>query len=446
MNKMSKRLSKKTTEASPSFCFLVLGILFQVSFGFLLPSYAENETDVRIAGEKGSWSLLVNEKPFYIKGVGCGLANGEKGEDYLKLAKELGANCVRTWGIDQGNKEYLDRAAQYGLMVDAGIWLNWADPEKGFSYIGDTSYKKKIREEALSYVKEFKSHPALLMWNVGNEAIFFTKSEEEKIALCGFLESLIQEIHQIDPKHPIIYASAGFLDLPYLKELVSSLDIIGINAYGSIRAFHSRWEFLGFDKPYVFTEYGPYLPFQRPQDLNGSSEELGDYQKAILYKDYTNQILSFKNYNLGGFVFHLGETTQESMTWWNINERNLKRQSFWVINEIYTGKSAPYFAPKIKKLTLSKYKDLNPGELIEVAVEMGEVNKDGYTYEYLLSTAEEGVLQYYVNQYIATAVIGKGDKVKVRSPQKKGVYRLYCFVKDKHNNVSSLNKSISVKN
>lgn len=421
--------------------FFSLIVLSHLFFVFV---YTGNAAEVKIEGSKASWVLVVNGQPFYIKGVGCGLATGEKGEDYLKLAKELGANCVRTWGIDQGNRQYLDKAAQYGLMVDAGIWLNWVDPEKKVSYIGENPYKKDKRQEVLTYVNEFKGHPALLMWNVGNEAIFFTKSEEEKVALCEFLEGLIQEIRRIDAKHPVIYASAGYLDLPYLKKYVPSLDIIGINAYGSIRAFHSYWDFLGFDKPYVFTEYGPYLPYQRPKDPNGKSQELGDYQKAFLYKDYTSQILSFKGYNLGSFAFHLGETTQESMTWWNINERNLKRQSYWAVYEIYTGKSAVSFAPKIKKLTLSKVLGLEPGELIEAEVEMALGNNEGYTYEYLLSTAEEGVLQYYVNSYIAAEVIGKGRKVKIMAPQKEGVYRLYCFVKDKYGSISSLNKTVSV--
>ena len=419
-------------------------VLFYTSGAFFFNICFTYASEVKIAGKKENWVLFVDDKPFYIKGVGCGLANGKDGEDYLKLAKELGANCVRTWGTDQGNKEYLDRAWKYGLMVDAGIWLNWADAEEGVTYIGENQYKKDKLNEALNYVREFKDHPAILMWNVGNEAIFFTKEEKEKIALSRFLEELIGEIHKIDPKHPVVYTSAAHLSFSYLIKYVPSLDIIGANTYAGVRAIHSRWDYLGFNKPYLITEFGPYLPNDSRRDINGKAVEIGDYQKASIYKYYASQLQSFKGCNLGGFVFHLGETTQESMTWWNLNHGELKKQSYLAIYEIYTGKPAPFSAPRIGRLMLSKAKNLQPNEIIDVEVEMRDINKEDYVYEYQLSTALEGILKYYVNDYVNIEVIGSGSKVKIKVPQKRGIYRLYCFVKDKNGNISSLNKSISI--
>lgn len=422
--------------------YFVLSIFLQFSFITFSSSYAQDSAQVKVEGERGNWNLLVNGKNFYIKGAGCGAAVGKKGEDYLKLAKELGANCVRTWGIDQGTKEYLDKAASYGLMVIPGIWLNRV--ENNVSYIGENTYKKNKEAEVISYVNTFKAHPAILMWNVGNETIFFTKSEDEKVALCVFLESLVQKIHRIDPSHPVIYNSVNSLDLPYLKKYVPSLDIIGMNAYGSIRIFHSGWDLTGIDKPYVFTEFGQQLHFTRPKDINGKPEELGDYQKAFIYKDSMSQILGYKGYNLGALAFHLGETSQETMTWWNINEGNLKRQSYWALYALYNEIPAPFSAPKIKKLILNKVNDLEPGELIKVKVEMAEINQEPYMYEYVLSTAKEGIENYYVNAYIPTEVIGSGISVEVKAPLEEGIYRLYCFVKDNHGSVSSLNKTILV--
>lgn len=398
-------------------------------------------SEVKIVGNKGNWSLLVDDKPFYIKGVGCGLAKGRKGEDYLKLAKELGANCVRTWGTDQGNKEYLDKARKYGLMVDAGIWINWV--EEGISYIGENQYKKDKINEALTYVKKFKHHPSILMWNVGNEALFFTKEDKEKIALCEFLENLIKEIKKIDPNHPVIYTSAAQTGFSYLKKYVPSLDIIGSNTFGGIRTIQSRWDYLDFNKPYVITEFGPCIPAESLRDLNGKPVELGDYQKAIFYKEYVNQLHGFKGYNLGGFVFHLGETTQESMTWWNLNHGEFKKQSYWVIYEKYTGQAAPFSAPRIERLILSKTKNLKPGEFIDAEVEMNKSNED-YSYEYRLSTSVEGVLQYYVNDFVDIEVTDSGNKAKIKVPQEQGIYRLYCFVKDNKGNISTVNKTISV--
>ncbi|MFH0877961.1 MAG: glycoside hydrolase family 2 TIM barrel-domain containing protein [Candidatus Omnitrophota bacterium] len=401
-------------------------------------------SEVYVRGQKGSWYLEVDGKPFYIKGAGCGLAIGRCGEDYLKLAKELGANSVRTWGTDQGTKQYLDKAERYGLKVAAGIWLNNLTDDGKFSYIHDEEYKTAKRSEIFEYVREYKDHPAILMWVIGNEAIFFTKDEKEKIALSKFLESVIKEVHQIDPRHPICYASASKEDLPYLAKYVPSLDIAGMNEYGSIRTAHGAWDYLQFNIPYVFTEYGPYLSIDRPKDANAKPMELTDTQKAKKYKEFIEQIIFFKGYNLGGFVFHLGETTQESMTWWNINERGAKRASFWMIYEFYAGQKAPCVPVKIESLTLSKQKNISLGELIEVEVSTDSPGREGLTFEYAVSSAKENILQYYVNEYEEIEVFGAGPQVRLKAPLKQGVYRLYCFIKDKEGNVTSQNKSISV--
>jgi len=135
----------------------------------------EQGSVVKVTGEKGSWTLDVNGKPFYIKGVGIGEMTGKGGEDYLRLAQELGANAVRTWGTDQGTREYFDTAWKYGLMVDAGIWLNFAGGTSGHTYIGDSEYKAKKKQEIEDYINKFKKHPALLMWNIGNEVVLFYK-------------------------------------------------------------------------------------------------------------------------------------------------------------------------------------------------------------------------------------------------------------------------------
>lgn len=399
---------------------------------------------VKIKGQKGNWTLHVNGKPFYIKGVGCGEARGKGGEDYLKLAKELGANAVRTWGTDQGSRSYLDAAFKYGLLVDAGIWLNYVADDGRFSYIHDDKYKEAKKKEIIENVKKFKNHPALLMWNVGNEAIFFTKDEDERIALCKFLEEMVQLIHALDPNHPVIYASADATALPYIKKYVPSLDAIGMNIYGSIRYSHNRWNESGLDIPYIVTEYGPLGPWSVSKDANGSSVEQPDVAKAAIYRNMTNEILNFKGYNLGGFAFHLGETTQESLTWWNLNHKMLKKISYWEIYKKYTGKTPSNLPPRIWKFNLSKTKEISPGESIDIAVKVEDKENDFLSYTFALSTAQEGILQYYVNEEIPVDVIVSGGSFKLIAPKAEGICRVYLFVSDGKGNVATANRSIKV--
>ena len=419
--------------------FLVIFVIF--------PCFGEEPTMgsvVKITGGRGNWTLEVNGKPFYIKGAGVGKMTGEGGADYLKMAQELGANSVRTWGTDQGTQEYFDAALKCGLMVDAGIWINYAKKGSEYTYIGESGCKEKKKQETTDYVNKFKNHPALLMWNIGNEAIYFTKDEDERAALAKFLEEMVQMVHKLDPGHPVIYTSADANDLPYIKQYVPSLDIFGMNIYGSITMSHSRWDKSGINIPYCVTEYGPHGPWDARKDQNGASQEEPDQAKAAIYRNLTHGIIGFKGFNLGGFAFHLGETTQESLTWWNINHKLLKKASFWEIYKIYTGSKPVNQPPRIVALKLSKTKKVSPGEAVDITAEASDADSNPLDYSFAVSTAQEGILQYYVNEEVPVKFENKGTAFKMTAPNAKGLYRLYLFVNDGNGNVATANRSFKV--
>lgn len=423
----------------------VLIAFISLVFGFnCFGEEAAKGSIVKVVGQKASWTLEVNGKPFYIKGVGLGEMTGKGGEDYLKMAQELGANAVRTWGTDQGTQEYFDTALKYGLMVDAGVWINYSKKNTVYTYIGDNAYKQNKRQEITDYVNKFKNHPALLMWNIGNEAIFFTKDEDERAALSEFLEEMVKMVHKLDPNHPVIYTSADFTDLPYIQKYVPSLDIFGMNIYGSIRSSHIKWDKSGLEIPYVVTEYGPHGPWDVPKDANGASQEEPEQGKAAIYRNMTHDIMGFKGYNLGAFVFHLGETTQESMTWWNLNYKLLKKASFWEIYKIYTASKPSNLAPRIVALKLSKVRHISPEEIVDITAEAADSDSNPLDYSFIVSTAQEGILQYYVNQEVPVKFINEGTKFKMTAPSGKGVYRLYLIVNDGYGNVATANRSFKV--
>lgn len=110
----------------------------------------------------------------------------------------------------------------------------------------------------------------------------------------------------------MIYTSVNNLDLPYLKKYVPSLDIIGMNVYGSVIGSQSGWQALDFGKPYVITEFGPLGPWDLPKDSNGKMLEQADYTKAQPYKNHWSLIRERRGKNVGGFAFHIGETTRET--------------------------------------------------------------------------------------------------------------------------------------
>lgn len=398
---------------------------------------------VEIRGTKGQWDLLVNHRPFRLKGVGVGLMEGRyEKADYLKLAKDLGANTVRTWGDEQGTREYLDRAAEYGLYVNAGIWLNpAADGET--SYL-DQGQKARLMRRVISYVKEFKNHPAIIFWNIGNEVIFWMKDEAERGAFCKFLEEVINEVHRIDPQHPVIYTSAFTTAVPYIKKYVPSLDIFGVNAYGGFEFVHN--EIISrLDIPYLVTEFGPLGEWDRPKDMNGSSLEMTDDQKAHYYNKYAHKIRDAYGYCLGGFAFFLGDTTQVSYTWWNLTYGEDLKYAYMTVKKFYTGKEPERWPPVIKDIHFSKRKDLKPGEKFDVHVDV--VSENGpVAFKYFATTgAETTYWDGYPNHDIPIEITGEGESVTIQAPFQPGLYRVYAVVRDGFNQASVFNKSISVK-
>lgn len=405
----------------------------------------EKGNQVRVTGAAGEWTLEVNGQPLYIKGVGCGIARGSRGEDYLEMARDMGANSVRTWGTDQGTRHYLNRAARLGLYVDAGIWLNHVDVKNGYSYLGPNPYLESKRKEIIRYVRKFHRHPAVLMWNIGNEVMTFTDSKAEKIAMAQFLEKTINEVKKIDPHHPVIYTEASLADLAILQTYAPSLDIIGVNTYGSVRVVKGSWEARGIDKPFMITEFGPRLPMDSGKDENGRSVELRDQDKAMLYGDLAGQVKEFKGWNLGGYAFHLGETTQESISWWNLNQGDQKRESWWKMYELYTDRSRPRPLPRVRELRLSKTQGLLPGERIQAEVALSSGGEGDLEFGFWISTALENILEYYVNRSLDPQAVNTGpNQAEIIAPSEPGFYRVYVYVKDGYGNISSVSRTIQV--
>lgn len=397
---------------------------------------------VKVIGTKGNWQLTVNGEVFRIKGVGVGRAVGRDGVDYLKMARDMGANTVRTWGVNQGDRHYLDTAHQYGLRVDAGIWLDPVLENSKHSY-QDKRYLNKTRREILRYIRTYKNHPAVILWNIGNEVISFTKNENERAAFSQFLESLIAQVKKIDPDHPVVYTSSAASDIAYLKKYVPSLDIVGINAYGGIEYIHEQVTVM-FDIPYLVTEFGSLGEWDRGKDQNGVSLELNDDSKMSYYKQFAHTIRNYYGHCLGGFVFFLGDTTQVSLSWWNINHGSLKKYPYLAMEDFYKEREfrrAPFI---VKEVALSR-SVLNPREEFEVNVELKNVlgPAGAVEYSYLASTASEAVLMEYPNTRVPVEVQGNGPKVTIKAPAQPGKYRIYA-VASSGDYTSILNKSIAV--
>ena len=175
---------------------------------------------VRVEGEPGARTLVVNGAPFVIRGAGGG---GSK-----EVLARLGANSFRTWAADRAEEE-LDEARRNGLFVTVGHWLH---PTSYFSY-EDEAQNAEQTEAILRRVRELKDHPALLMWAIGNE---MEAAHPENRALWTYLNDLAGRIKALDPNHPVTTAlmEASPEKIALLDELCPNLDVVGFNSYAGV--------------------------------------------------------------------------------------------------------------------------------------------------------------------------------------------------------------------
>jgi len=415
--------------------FAVILALHGPSEAFAAPARAE----IVKTGD-AAWELRVNGEPFYVRGAGVGRAFGKNGENYLEMAKNMGANVVRTWGADQGDRKYLDEARRQGLYVNAGIWLEHVGPKH--SYLPGSPYPDEAEKKALEYVRQFKDHPAILMWNVGNEVIAKTPSEAERDAFAQFLERVTRAIKAIDSNHPVIYADSGHIALPYLKSYALSLDAVGFNIYGSVIVSESAWRNIRFEAPYIVTEFGPHGPWDLVKDSFGRTAEEGDYSKAAQYRNHWKLLAERRGANIGGFAFHLGETTQESLSFWNLNDGKYPKESFLMMQGLYTGSPAANHSPRIETLKLTP-SAVKPGAAFRAQAKAADPEGGAIRYEYFASTAIEGVEKYEVNSVLPLNG-PDAPSAELKAPRDPGLYRVYVRALDAEGNSALKNAVLRV--
>jgi hypothetical protein len=424
-------------------------LLRSLSVGLLvvLPVSAAVDTapaEVHTAKIASGWSLLVNSRPYYVKGIACNDMTGDQGEDFLKMAAEAGANTVRIYG--DVTPEYLERAQKYGLMVNVGFWFNAIRLQSKESY-RDAAHCQMLHDQALAYVRKFKTYPAVLTWTMGNEVFSFSDAPEEKAAFGAFLETLVKDIHKEDPNHPVLYASSYSRCLKDLKKYAPDIDIVGVNVTGGAGSAIHWVEQNDFDKPVLVTEFAPFGSWEQRKDVNGGAYDPFDQFKADNYQSSWRQIQANPKTCIGGFAFMLGAfRNQDSLTWYNMNYGNLKRAGYWMIRELYTGQKPSFPIVKITSLEVTPMANVTPGSRIHMKATTGDAASATLHYDYFITNiASDPLIVEKPTFYPPDVKSSTAGVATIKAPTAPGVYRVYAMVTDGHGNVAIADRTIKVK-
>ncbi|WP_185030223.1 discoidin domain-containing protein [Streptomyces candidus] len=406
---------------------------------------------VKVTGSQGAWQLQVGGQPYTVKGLtwGPSVADAPK---YLPDVRSMGVNTIRTWGTDGSTKPLLDSAQANGLRIVNGFWLQpGGGPGSGgcANYVTDTTYKNTMLTEIAKWVDAYKSHPATLMWNVGNESVLGlqncysgTELEAQRNAYTSFVNDVAKKIHTIDPDHPVTSTDAWTGAWPYYKRNAPDLDLYSMNSYGDICNVQKDWVAGGYTKPYLITEGGPAGEWEVPDDVNGVPDEPTDVAKAEGYTKAWDCVTGHRGVALGATLFHYGTEYDFGGVWFNLLPGDKKRLSYYAVKKAYGGNTAgDNTPPVITNMAVSPASAAPAGREFTVRADVRDPEGDPLTYKILLSgnyaTGDKGLVEA---KWRST---GNGT-FAVTAPEKLGVWKVYVQAEDGRGNAGIETKSVKV--
>jgi len=396
---------------------------------------------VTIKNTEGKYQLLVNSKPFYIKGAGLEFGN------IPALAKHNG-NSFRTWRTENGKqsgKEVLDEAHKYGLMVTMGIEV--ARERHGFDY-NDAAAVKEQKERIRKEVLEFKDHPSLLIWAIGNELNL--RSTNPKV--WDAVNDISKMIHEIDPNHPTTTTLAGISqqEIKYIKERCPNIDILSIQLYGAIVKLPEYLKDFGWTGAYMVTEWGATGHWEVPKtSWNIPIEDNSTVKAANYLKRYKIAIESDTKQCLGSYVFLWGQKQERTPTWYGVFlEDGKETESVDVMHYIWSKKWPENRTPQIESFTLnnktayqSVILEANTDVMAAIEIVDFENNTINYSWEVLRESTDlkDGGDKENRPESIDVQISrNQNGEIKFKSPEK-GIYRLFVYADDGYNHAATAN-------
>jgi len=329
-------------------------ILFVLVTVFLLACEKTTNNTVRIDAQK----IVVNDRPYLIKGIcyhpvpkGSNERSFTSIDQDLSLMVEAGINTIRVYApID--DVAILDKIHAAGIKLIVGFGYN----QGGIFDIASGSL--------LDYVTKYKTHPAILFWELGNEYNYHPEWFDGNINnWYTTLEKTAQMIHALDVNHPVSTAHGEIPTQEVLNEN-PSIDVWGVNVY--------RWDLPGSliaewksrsTKPLYFSEAGAdsYMAIEKDGYAAGENQKAqADATETIL-----NQLFEDPEIVSGVTLFSFtdgwwkaGNPNQQDVGGWAPNSSGVPydgapNEEYWGIVDIERNKKEAFYVLQ------KKYKQLN---------------------------------------------------------------------------------------
>lgn len=403
---------------------------------------AAGPAKVEVRQTDGRWQLYVNHQPFFIKGAGLEFGDQEK----LAAA---GGNSFRTWRTDNGRQsgqQVLDRAQKNGLYVTMGLDLS--RERHGFDYSDSNAVVRQLAEIKVQVV-QYKDHPALLMWDIGNELNL--NSHNPKV--WDAVNEISKMIHQIDPNHPTTTSIAGISKdlVNEIKNRAPDLDLLSVQSYADIVNLPRELRESGWNGPYAVTEWGATGHWECGKTGWGAPIEDDSSVKANLYrKRYQIAIASDTNNCLGSYVFLWGQKQERTPTWYGMFLPSGEgTETVDVMQNIWTGRWPEFRSPQLKNFSLAgktshQNVHLNAGQdyTAKVLAQSPDNAALTYVWEIMEESGAKSTGGDFESQPQHLPGLVSGDTAggaQVKAPAKPGAYRLFVYALNGHDKAAYAN-------
>lgn len=375
-------------------------------------------------------------KPYFVQGVG--------GDQRLPELAARGGNSIRTWSTN-GLDKILDEAHSLDLTVSAGIWL-----EKECSWFSyeNPEHCAKQAERVKKEVMQYRDHPALLTWGIGNES----EGDGTDTAYWQQLDRLAIMVHEVDPNHPTFTAVAGLNPAKNiaLNKHTPNLDFLGVNTYGAVFGLRKHLEKVGWTRPWILTEWGPRGFWESKNTAFGAPLEQTSSEKAEMMRSGYVKVLTPGDGCLGNYAFVWGWKFEATATWFGLyTNEGETTASVDVLEEMWTGRPPANRAPAITPINGVPKTAIAPGTAFQVTAAATDPEKDPLTWQWALLPELQGH-HHNTSEKMPKAIERLiSDPMKssasVTAPQKPGVYRLYVLVKDGKGHAATANQPLEVR-
>ncbi len=414
--------------AWPAIAALILTTLF-------LPT-ADAQSRVTIESVRGGFQLTRNGQPYFIRGGG--------GSVHLDLLAKSGGNSIRTWGLENIS-QILDEAQAHGLTVTVGFWLG--HERHGFNYQDHAAVWNQL-QVCLKAVETYKDHPAVLMWGIGNEM----EADGNNPAIWYAIEHIAKECRRIDPNHPTMTVISEPLDEKVLQieRYCPSIQVIGLNSYGSVSSLTERFRKSGCSKPFVVTEFGPAGPWEVERTGWGAPLEVSSTAKAAQYrKAYTDAVLGMPERCLGSYAFIWGNKQETTATWFGLLLPDGRRtEAVDVLSEFWKEQPVQNHCPQIQSLQIEQTDLLKPGQKLKVTLQATDPDGDQFQTDWVMTsdavTIGVGGDQQSPESHIEGLTPIDGTQAVLTVPESGGAYRVFAYVTDPFGGVAVANVPIRV--